>query len=177
VATGKKKKKPEVFGEGFILIDVDNPFYNPGHEDTTSNSRKTKAVYNYRESPASLMYARGHINAAQNRAADWFRMMYEMGGSQLQAMDWRREPVDGGKRPDPFTQRRSDAHKSLEEIYALLGNDYFLVEKFCGQGFFLKEIVWQEMGNQSKRHEKRISDRIKGCLDIIATERGLQRRS
>jgi hypothetical protein len=173
----KKKKKLEVFGEGFVLIDVDNPYYNPGHEDAPSNTRKSKAVYNYRESPPSLMYARGKLDAAQYRAAEWFRSVYEAGGSSIKAMDWRREPVDGGKMQDPYTQRRSDAHKTLETVYTFLGpQDYVLIEKFCGQGFFLNQITWQETGGNSKRQEKRISDRIKTCLTALAIDRGYQKR-
>jgi hypothetical protein len=167
--------KKEVLGEGFVIIDVDNPLYSSDHAESASNPRRTKAVYNYRESPASLMYARGKIDAAQYRAADWYRRMYETAGSSVKAMDWRREPVDGGKMQDPFTQRRSDAHQAIEETYELLGaRGHELIEKFCAQGFFIKQISLQEVGAVSKRHEAKISAMIKECLSVIAVERGFE---
>ncbi len=168
--------KKEVLGEGFIVIDVDNPLFSSDHPESATNNRRSKAIYNYRESPASLMYARGKIDAAQYRAADWYRCMYEMAGGDLKAMDWRREPVDGGKMQDPFTQRRSDAHRALEETYELLGaRGHELIEKFCGQGFFIKQISYQETrGVVSKRHEAKISAMIKECLSVIAVERGFE---
>ena len=102
----QRKRKPAtvspVLGIGTLksqiaIVDVDNPLYAPIHAGAAGNPRKISVAINLRESPVAMMAARGTIDQSQLAAANHFRKLWEaLGGSGAGAMDYTREPVDGG---------------------------------------------------------------------------------
>ena len=170
----KTKKKPRP-SPNFILVDVDNPNYQPGNDGEPGNPKKEKAFYNYRESPVAFMYARRYISKPQAEAGVKFRLLYEKcGGGGARAIDWRKEPVDGGGWKDPFTDKSMEAARELIEVRNKLGREgYMLVEMVCGNCVFLNDIAKAE--GYSKRYVSKLSRNLQECLDVLAVYWGFQR--
>ncbi|WP_342028447.1 hypothetical protein [Rhizobium ecuadorense] len=122
-------------------------------------------MMNVRESAITTMAARGVLDAAQVAAADRFRRLWEMmGGKGAGAVDYGRERVDGGKAPDPITQRQANAGKELARCRALLGaRMYGLVSAVAGEGYALHEVV-----GDGKRERLTAADMLRMGLDDLA---------
>ena len=131
---------------------IDDPGYQRQHDGAKGNTRHTSAIYNMRESPIAYMIAKGQVNQAQGEAGLHFRRIFEMaGGTGAAAMDYTKEPVDGGGFSDPLTERQWRAGKELSEAHAKLGTaGYELVRDICGNGYFIKDLhatKWQQTLN------------------------------
>lgn len=132
-----------------IAVEVDDPYFNASHAESRGNTRKTTAAYNMMESPIAYMIAKGQVNQAQGQAGLHFRRIFEAaGGTGAQAMDYTKEPVDGGMIADPITERQWQAGQGLREAHAMLGQlGYDLVRDVCGRGCFIKDLYptkWQQ---------------------------------
>nr|WP_106795308.1 hypothetical protein [Rhizobium sp. H4] len=143
---------------------VANPFHSRAHPADATNPRDVVAMINVRESAITTMAARGVLDAAQVAAADRFRRLWEsMGGKVASAIDYGREHVDGGKAPDPITEREVNAGKELARCRALLGvRLYGLVSAVAGEGFALTEIF------EGKRERLTAADMLRMGLDDLA---------
>ncbi len=87
-----------------------------------------------------------------------------MGGKGAGAVDYGRERVDGGKAPDPITQRQANAGKELARCRALLGaRMYGLVSAVAGEGYALHEVV-----GDGKRERLTAADMLRMGLDDLA---------
>lgn len=170
-ARGKKKEV-----NGLIMVDVDNPHYSRDHAESQSNPKKTRAAYNYRESPVAFMHVRGYITDEQARAGIQFRLYYELQyGTGPIAIDWRKEPVDGGGRKNNYSDLKEDARRQLDGAKVMLGKQpYKLVERVCGQCIPLSTVL-KESGNHSKRAITSLSKQLQGSLDTLAVCWGIQR--
>ncbi|RWN32562.1 MAG: hypothetical protein EOS21_31760 [Mesorhizobium sp.] len=69
-----------------------------------------------------MLASRGTLDAAQVKAAERFRALWEaMGGKGLSSIDPARIVVDGGKMPDGISQGQHYAGQELRKCRALLG--------------------------------------------------------
>ncbi len=146
-------------------VEIANPYYSRDHAADATNPRTIPAMLNVRESAVTTMAARGHLDTAQVAAADRFRKLFEtMGGKGAGAVDYDREPVDGGSRADPITEQQVAAGKELARCRALLGvRLYRLVECVCGEGKSLHEVAGKE-----KRARLVAADMLRMGLDDLA---------
>ena len=163
----RKKKKFETppslqieYGER----TVDNPFFNRDHAENASNPRRIKVSGNIRESPIAWMYKHGLINEDQLEVGARFRKVYETCYGDLKAMNYIKEPVDGGGIYElSITDRKMDAAKALDVVRKLLGADgYKVVEHVCGMGVYIKHFTKQ------RRAQDKASHKLRECLDILA---------
>lgn len=171
----KKKKKvvsKPVQGVGFVMVDVENPNYNPAHEGKAGNPTKITAAYNPKESPAAWYKSKGIIQAHEYQAASMFRQLYERcGGSGVKAFDYTKDPVDGGNVSDGITEGRMDAAKKLSDAHKKLGRSgYLLVESVCGQGCWMKDI------HPDQYMQRKQMGVLRGCLDELAALWGFKSR-
>ncbi|MER9567110.1 hypothetical protein [Mesorhizobium sp. M0571] len=143
---------------------VPNPFYSRAHREDASNPRTIPAAVNVRESAITTLAARGALDAAQIKAAERFRALWEaMAGKALSSIDPARVVVDGGKMPDGISQRQIAAGEELRKCRSLLGDrGYRLVALVCGQGMALHEIT------AGKRERLTAADMLRMCLDDLA---------
>lgn len=147
---------------------VDNPFYSRDHIEAGSNPRKIWATKNVRESAVETLYARGKLDEAQKVTADRFRAHWEACGGSIGAMDYGREPVDGGGARDPLSARQAEAGRELARCRTLLGARMFaLVCQVCGEGRALQEVV------AVKRGQLTAADNLRGSLDDLAEMWGI----
>jgi hypothetical protein len=124
------------------IREIDDPEYRREHDGAKANTKTRQSAYNMRESPIAYMIAKGQVNQAQGEAGLHFRRIFEMaGGTGAAAMDYTKEPVDGGGFTDPLTERQWRAGKELSEAHAKLGTaGYELVRDVCGNGYFIKDL-------------------------------------
>lgn len=155
--------------EDIVFMDVENPFYSRAHDAGKTNPRKITAAHNAKESAITSMAARGHLSISQVRAAKTFCRQWEMiGGAGAQAIDYTREPVDGGRNPEAITEQRSRAGKELKECRTLLGVlGYELVCKTAGMGLSLEDVAGRE-----RRRRDHAADSLRGCLEVLAVHWG-----
>ncbi|WP_287240256.1 hypothetical protein [Mesorhizobium sp.] len=98
-------------------------------------------------------------------------MWEALGGAGASSIDPGRIVVDGGKAPEPISERQVRAGKELARCRALLGvRGYQLVSLVCGQGHALHEIA------TGKRERLTAADLLRMCLDDLAALWGLAHR-
>ena len=147
-----------------IVVDVDNPYFNRAYGDGSGNLRKIKAMVNMRESPAAHWLHKEKIDTSQYRAAVKFRRLWEMGGGAgAGALDYGKEPVDGGAPPDPINIAQIDALRELRNIQAVLGPaDYSLARDVCGACLPIGQIA------RTSHEQRKLSERCRHCLYVLA---------
>lgn len=150
-------------------VTVDNPFYSRAHPASESNPRTIPAVVNTRESAIVMLASRDSLDAAQVKAADRFRRLWEtLGGKGASSIDPGRIVGDGGKMRDPINERQINAGKELARCRTLLGvRGYRLVSLVAGEGHSLSEIA------AGKRERLTAADMLRWCLDDLAGLWGL----
>lgn len=171
--TKQKQKKPET-PTGFVIVDIDNPYFNSSHHGSESQHKRTQALYNPRESPIAWMYAHREqtgVTEAQVAAAHEFRKLYETArGVGIRSMDYEKTPVDGGKMGDILTDRQVDASNELAAAHCRIGSHgYQLVEQVCGQCIFIRQLAARRSA------QNKLSQHLKESLETLAVFWGLQR--
>ena len=153
------------------LVDqyVDNPDWRPEREGERAFPRKTKQAVNIRESAIATLAQKGALDAAHAAAADRFRALYEaMGGTGARAIDFTREPVDGGRGPQDINDRQMTAGLELKRCRAKLGEyNYNIVRLIAGERRSLHEICG------SRRERETTADILRISLDGLAELWGL----
>lgn len=143
---------------------VENPLWQRAHAGAKGNDRYETVIVNVRESAVGVLASRGLLDEAQVRAAVRFRALWEMmGGAGAGALDYTKEPVDGGGFVDPISERQLQAGKELKRCRELLGlRGFTLVCKVCGEGHSLWEI------GSKRRDRDSAADALRGFLDDLA---------
>jgi hypothetical protein len=146
---------------------IENPHYSRDHTDL--HHRYVQQRVNVAESAVATLHARGHISEHQVRAADKFRALWEaMGGAGAGAIDYAREPVDGGGARDPISVRQMEAGRELARCREILGyRGYTLVSRVCGEGLSLSEI------GSIQRQKTAAAENLRMHLDDLAQLWGL----
>lgn len=149
---------------------MDNPYHSTAHRESRSNPKTIDVVKNLRESAIETLYARGKLDESQKRTADKFRRLWESCGGTIGAMDYGREPVDGGGLTEPLTERQANAGRELASCRRLLGKRMFgLVCRVCGQGLSLTEL------SPDGRDKKTAADNLRDSLDDLGEMWGIIR--
>lgn len=147
---------------------VDNPNWSRDHHGRRENPRLTDANVNIRESAITTLAAKGVITAAQTVAADRFRALWEqMGGAGAGALDYSKEPVDGGGVSEPITIRQLEAGRALKEARSSLVRAhgeyaYRLVGYIAGEGRSIHEMT------ETRRQRDTMTDNLRSYLDVLA---------
>lgn len=151
-----------------VSVSVDDPGYQRQHDGAKGNTRQVNATINIRESPLVWYATHGNIEADESRAGDWVRRLHELaGGAGVQAMDYEREPVDGGKISDGLTDLKATSAKRLIEARDELernGLNWRIVEDVCAWGYFVKQISTSKRENAIMMQDLRNS---LGCLAVF----------
>lgn len=127
-----------------------------------------------RDNPLEAMLNRGHIDQCQFEAALYFRGLLEAAeGDALRGQDTTREPVQGGKLIELFTQRRTDAVNKLKELRSQLGKDGdWRLRQLIGQGMTVSEMALA-VGLPTERGRWFVGQSIRNDLDVVAGYAGL----
>lgn len=164
-ARAKLKPKPAPI---ITLALVENPNWSRAHHGDKSNPRLVSVPFNHKESAISLLAARNVINPSQMAAADRFRAIWEaMGGSGASALDYSREPVDGGGAVEPITDRQLSAGRELKRAAEALKKAhgeyaYRLVTYIAGEGRSIHDLT------STRRERDTMTDNLRLYLDVLA---------
>ena len=156
---------------------VDNPLYMRDHAGDKTNHRQISVPFNHKESAISALAAKRAIDEAQAAAAVRFRSLWEaVGGAGAKAIDYSKEPVDGGGAVEPISlkqltagselKRASDALKSAHGLYA-----YRLVGYVAGEGRSIHEMT------ETRRQRDTMTDNLRTYLDVLAELWGFRTRN
>ncbi|MEZ2132708.1 MULTISPECIES: hypothetical protein [unclassified Sinorhizobium] len=145
-------------------VVIDNPYYSRAHDADGGNRLKIEAHMNLRESPVAMMAARGHIEPHQLQAAFHFRLLWEaLGGAGAGAIDYTKEPVDGGGSRDPISLKQLDAGRKLNDCREVIGpRHYDIVRKVAGEGQAIASIV------STQRERNTMADYLRDGLEDLA---------
>lgn len=171
-----KAKKPQSAWQpkqDIIFMDVDNPMFSPAHDVSRSNPIKVRAPVNILESPLGLMAARGHLTAAQVRAGSRFRALWEALGTNVRAMDYSKDPVDGGGQSDPISFRQMEAGLELSKLVSnnVIGKRHFdVLVDIIGLGIAIPAL------GKTRTERDIITGYLKHGLEDLAVLWGYQTR-
>lgn len=147
-----------------IMVDIDSPY------ESTRHLGQQRVAINMKESPNEYYFRKGWIGAEQHKAGEKFRRLYETaGGSGVKAMDYTKEPVDGGNVSDGLTDLKIRSAKELARAHDVLGQQgYRLVESVSGHGSWIKDIT------NSKWESEVTMRNYKRCMEALAVFWGLK---
>lgn len=165
MAKARKKRAPETH---LVSVKHENPNWSRDHDGAIANPKYIQTLVNPRESAITALAARNAIDEAQNKAAERFRAAYEMlGGAGAKAIDYSREPVDGGRYSDPISLRHlqaqrdlSSAQKALKEAHGEYS--YRLVLYVAGEGHSIHDLT------ETRRQRDTMTDNLRAYLDVLA---------
>jgi hypothetical protein len=152
-------------------IDVQNPLAAFGDTDTI------RVMRNLRDDPLAGFHSRKQIDQASYLSGREWQRCYEVlmvGG--LKAMDFTKEPVDGGGRSDTSTEAQNRARRKLDAASDALGrtND-LLVRRILGDGRSIAEVAGMFGGVEKPSDEliEHWSLVFRTCLNTLAVTFGL----
>jgi hypothetical protein len=148
---------------------VDNPAWRPDLDGERAFPRKVPALVNVNEGSIARLAAktdrhgRPLISAAQVAAADRVRWLWEtLSGSGVRAIDYSREPVDGGHIADPIKVNQVTAGRELAKAHQVLGRrNYRLVCKICGERMLISDLF------HTQRERLTAADNLRASLDEL----------
>ena len=150
-------------------VEVENPYFQPEHKESSSNAKRIGADLNIKESAIETLYARKFLATSQKLAADKMRELWESAGGKSASLDYTLDRVDGGK-GDPVVGR-IQAAQELMRLRNLIGQrGYETLEKLCCEGKALAELT------PHKRERLTMADNLRADLDDAATMWGMQTR-
>lgn len=169
------RREKTISSPDIVPVMVENPFKYDG------SPAKIPAAASTRDDPLRGMLSRGQIDVCQFEAGRlWqkYREQSEIGG--LKAMDFTREPVDGGPGfPEPITddQRKAvgkliEARRHLGSYGADLIESVLCYNPVMRRGMTIVEAA-AERKMVSKRGELYIGRRFIECLESLAKLWGL----
>lgn len=151
------------------MSTIENPNWSRDHDGDRTNVRFVQQPINIRESAITTLAAKGAIDKAQTAAADRFRAAWErMGGSGAGALDYSKEPVDGGGIAEPITVRQLEAGRELNAARNALVKAhgeyaYRLVGYIAGEGRSIHELT------ETRRQRDTMTDLLRLYLDVLAS--------
>lgn len=147
-----------------------------GVEVPDPHVKGTTARVNRRLSPVRLMHRRGEISEGHVRACEAFLEVVvaaEFGGAK--AIDYRREPVDGGRIAEPLSPQALGAGRELVVIARHVGKiGYDILTRIVVYERGVTEVArhWPCPGDQ-KRREGYIKGRLVEAADILVDHFGM----
>src|SRR3990167_7950892 len=130
---------------------------------------KIKVTRSIRDDPLAGMLARGQIDDAMMMGGWTWQMYHEQSEvGSICAIDPTREAVDGGRFPEPITDRQIAAFRELKQADNALGYEgKRLIYGILGQRKSITEYA-MSIGLTTEREFNYIGRRLRECLDTLA---------
>ncbi len=147
-------------------------------DDPYPTGTKIPVVRSIRDDTLAGMHARRQIDDAQLAAGRLWQKFYERGEvGSITAIDPTREAVDGGRIPEPITDRQISALRKLDESHQWLGREgYSIVYSILGERTRLKDAALM-YGYLSQREIEFFGQRFRNCLEELAVLWGFAQRT
>lgn len=142
-------------------MEVDDPLaLEPGDKITV--------VRSLRDDPLARLHVRDQIDDAQYNAGRRFQHDFETAERGPRAIDPSKEAVDGGKPPEPITERQRLAVRRLNRAHRELGADGSgLTHDVLVHGRNMAQIA-ERRGVKGERWERYFGMRFQECLNRLA---------
>jgi len=141
-------------------------------DDPVEIGAKLMVLRNTRNDPLAGMHSRKFINEAQYQAGRAFQNDFETAERGPQAIDPGKEWVDGGRLPEPITERQQQATLKLAEVHNALGLDgSAIVSDVLIHGIGISQLV-SRRGYQGEHWRKYFGRRFNECLNTLAVVYG-----
>lgn len=142
-------------------------------DDPYEYGAKISVIASLRDDPLGRLHVRDQIDHAQYAAGRHWQRIWgdsEVGG--IKAMDTTKEPVDGGKFSETFTDRHRGAILELKTIAHILGTEgYGLLRDVLGNRMFVEQVA-AARGVGSQRGIDYLARRLRECLETLAKHLG-----
>lgn len=138
-------------------------------DDPLEHGAKLRVLRSVRDDPLAGMHSRGQIDDAMLAAGRRWQMHHEhseIGG--ISAIDPCKEAVDGGRIPEPITDRQIKAIRQLAEADQILGfQGKLLVRQILGERKSVQDVSMR-LGLTTQREFNYMSRRFRECLESLA---------
>lgn len=178
MAAPKRKRKrkldqPRHGSEGryepIARVVVDNPTWEPAKDGVGGVPKKIEVVVNRRHDIVLWLHSRGDIDDAQKLAGDRFLALHEQMDYGSRAMDYSREPVDGGAAWPDHDVHAIEAAKELAQLREYVGAwDYLLLVRAICHRSSIHSIVMGLYGAAREADRKYIGRRLRDALEMAA---------
>lgn len=140
---------------------VKDPYSNFGEQ--------IRVLRSVRDDPLAGMFSRSQIDQAQLEAGrEWQRHHENSEIGSIRAIDPGKEAVDGGRMPEPITDRQTKAFRQLAIADAKLGQEgCALVRDVLGYRLSITAAA-QKRGMVGESEVKYIGKRFRECLETLA---------
>lgn len=143
-------------------------------QDPYAAGEKIKVLRSTRDDPLAGLHAREQIKDHQLAAGRKLQEYFEGGQiGYIKAIDPTKEAVDGGRIPEPITDKQIKALRRLDEVHKWIGNDsYAMLYTVLGKRMTLKDAAAYH-GYVTAREIDYFARRIKDSLESLAVLWGL----
>lgn len=135
----------------------------------STTGERIQVLRSVRDDPVAGMHARGQVDDAQLAAARKWQALHE--GAEIgsiSAIDPGKEAVDGGRIPEPITDRQIKAIRGLAEADKRLGHDgKALVMDILGRRIGIREAA-EKRGEFTRSGWEYTGKRFRECLESLA---------
>lgn len=146
---------------------VDDPY-------ATKPGEKISVLRQLRSDPLARLHSHHQIDEAQYRAGRAFQRDWEAAERGPRALDPTHERVDGGVRPDPFSDRQLRAKKRLMALEQVLGRTMHRVTRaVLVEGMSMETTAQHLFNRQGETAAKYVGQLFRDGLDVLAGEYGL----
>lgn len=144
---------------------VDDPYSSVGEKITVTRS--------VRDDPLADMLSRRIIDPAMYEAGrHWQRLHELMEIGPISAVDTTKEPVDGGRMPEPLTDKQIDASKKIAAADKMLGQwGAVLIRNLLADGLTVGQMC-ERHGCVTGRRANFLSMRVRECLEDLGRHFG-----
>lgn len=135
----------------------------------SSFGENIQVLRSVRDDPLAGMFSRSQIDHAQLEAGrEWQRHHENSEIGSIRAIDPGKEAVDGGRMPEPITDRQAKAVRQLKIADAKLGQEgSALVRDILGSRLSVTEAA-HKRGMKGDADIKYIGKRFRECLELLA---------
>ena len=159
------RRSQDLLANAQVSIDeVDDPYaINPGD--------KILVLRSTRNDPLADMKSKGQIDQCDYVAGRHWQAAYENAEiGHVRAIDPGKEAVDGGRMPEPLTDRQRRAVVDLNNAAEKLGHEGAqLIHAALVQGLSMKQIAINRRGGiYSEAESKYVGRRFRECLGTLA---------
>lgn len=164
-----RNDKPKVYDRQSRDLPINSMVAQAVVDDPLERGAKLKVLRSVRDDPLAAMHSRGQIDDAMLAAGrEWQRHHENTEIGNIAAIDPRREAVDGGRFPEPMSERYDRAFKELGDANRALGPfGSVLVARILADRESIAEVAVR-FNYTSARETNYLSRRFRECLDTLA---------
>ena len=180
MAAKRKRKTVQQLKHGYegrfepVVMAVENPDWTRAKDGVAGIPRVVEMPINRRHDVIVWLHSRGMIDDAQKMAGDRFLWLWERMESGARAMDYGKEPVDGGAAWPDLDVKAIEAAKILDRLRIEVGHpDYSLLQHAICRRDTIAKIALGRYGNAREIDQKYLGRRLRDALDVAAHHWGL----